>query len=85
MAAADWLFARGHAPDVILAVMLAEFVWLTARAGWPAHTAAFRLLPGAFMIIALRCALTGADWRWAALLLAASFPPHLVDLARTKP
>lgn len=80
---AEWLFDRGHAADLILAIMLAEFVWLTTRGGWHKRAAFFRLVPGALMIVALRCALTGTDWRWIALALAASFPVHLADLALT--
>jgi hypothetical protein len=34
------------------------------------------------MIVALRLALTDADWPWIALALAASFPPHLIDVSR---
>jgi hypothetical protein len=76
-----WLFDRGHAADLILAIMLAEFVWLTTRANWQKRVAFCRLVPGALMIVALRCALTGTDWRWIGMALAASFPAHLADLA----
>lgn len=76
-----WLFARGHAADLILAVMAVELVWLTTMGAWPLRRALLRLLPGACMIVALRAALTGADWRWIALALALSFPAHLADLA----
>lgn len=62
--------------------MLAEFIWLTARGGWTARTAALRLLPGALMMIALRGALTGSSWPWIALPLAIAFPVHLADLRR---
>jgi len=51
-------------------------------AGWPFADALLRLLPGALMIIALRFALTGADWKWIALVLALSFPAHIADLKR---
>lgn len=80
-AALDWLFARGHAADVVLAVMLAELVLLT-RLGWPLHQALLRLLPGMLMILALRAALTGAGWHWVALALVLSFPAHLADIAQ---
>ncbi len=73
------LFTRGHAADLILLVMLAEWVVLRVR-GWPIATATVRLLPGACLVVALRLALTGADWRWVALATAASLPPHLADL-----
>jgi hypothetical protein len=80
-----WWFARGHAADLILLVLAGEWLWLGRR--WGRAAATWRLLPGAMMIVALRLALTGADWRWIALALAASFPPHLIDLShgRRKP
>ena len=75
-----WLFAQGHAADIVLAVMLAELAWLTRRGSWSVAAAGLRLAPGALMVVALRCALTGADWPWIALALALSFPFHLADL-----
>ena len=79
--AMDWLFASGHAADVVLAVVAIELVWLIGR-GWRPADALLRLGPGALMLIALRGALTGLDWYWIALPLALSFPVHLADLAR---
>ena len=76
------MFGEGHAVDLILAIMLVEFVVLTRGRGWRAGDAALRLLPGALMMLALRAALTGAGWPWIALALAASFPVHLADLAQ---
>lgn len=81
-AAMAWLFASGHAIDVVLGVMVVEFAWLVARANWRANDAALCLVPGALMLLALRAALTGLGWRWIALLLLASFPFNLADLAR---
>lgn len=78
----QWWFASGHAADLILAVLALEGAWLVGRGGWRVRPVLWRLLPGALMIVALRLALTGADWRWIALVLAASFPPHLIDLWR---
>ena len=76
-----WLFASGHAADLVLAVMVIELAWLIGR-GWRPVDALLRLGPGALMLIALRAALTGLDWQWIALPLALSFPVHLADLAR---
>ena len=78
------LFASGHAVDIVLAVIAIELVWLTWRSNWRLADAALRLAPGALMLIALRGALTGLDWRWIALPLALSFPVHLADLARRR-
>jgi len=44
-----------------------EFAWLVRAAKWQPRDAFFRLAPGALMMIALRAALTGQDWRWIAL------------------
>lgn len=77
-----WLFASGHAVDIVLAVMVVELVWLVARRRWPVMDAALRLAPGGCMLLALRAALTGQSWLWVALPLILSFPVHLADLAR---
>lgn len=78
----NWLFESGHAADIVLAVLLAEYLWLTGAKGRGAGEVAALLLPAALMIVALRGALTGADWPWIALPLAAAFPVHILDLAR---
>ncbi len=75
------LFASGHAADVILIVLLAEFIWLVARGG-KALDVALALGPAVLIIAALRGALTGADWPLIALLLLLSFPVHIADLRR---
>lgn len=80
-----WLFASGHAVDVVLAVIAGEAAMLTRSRGWRPTDALLRLLPGALMLVALRGALTGEDWRWIALPLLLSFPIHLADLASTGP
>lgn len=77
-----WLFASGHAVDIILLVLVIEYVWIVRGAKWRARDAFFRLAPGALMMLGLRAALTGQDWRWVALPLLLSFPAHLADLAR---
>ncbi len=80
-----WLFASGHAVDIVLAVIVLEFGWLVTRGGWPVPAALCRLLPGALMLVALRAALVGLNWWWIALPLLLSFPVHLVDLVRQSP
>lgn len=76
-----WWFASGHAVDLVLAILTIELVWLAWR-GWRPADALLRLGPGALMLLALRSALTGAEWWWIALPLALSFPVHLMDLKR---
>ena len=66
----------------MLAVIAVELVWLVRRRSWRATDTLLRLGPGALMLVALRAALTGNDWRWIALPLILSFPVHLADLAR---
>ncbi len=77
-----WLFASGHAVDIVLAVIAVELGWLTVGRGWRAADAFCRLAPGALMLLALRAALTDQSWAWIALPLALSFPVHLADLTR---
>lgn len=74
------LFASGHAADVILAVLLAEALWLKAARGWHWGRIAGLLGPAGLIVLGLRAALTGAPWWWIALPLAASLPLHLIDL-----
>ena len=67
----------------MLLVIAVELVWLI-RKGWGVGEALLRLGPGVLMLLALRAALTGLDWRWIALPLLLSFPVHLADLVRRK-
>lgn len=75
------MFASGRAVDLVLAVMALEAIWLIARRG-DAGAVLLALAPGALILLAVRAALTGAGWQWVALLLTASLPAHLADLAR---
>ena len=81
MGALEWLFASGHAADLILAVLLAEALWLRLSRRWSWSALAGLLGPAALIVLGLRAALTGAAWWWIALPLAASLPLHLFDLA----
>lgn len=74
-------FASGHGADVVLAVLAIEAAWLRMR-GWSFAAIAGLLGPAAFIVLALRAALVGADWWWVAILLALSLPLHLMDLRR---
>ncbi len=66
----------------MLAVIGLELCWLVVRGKWPLAKALLCLVPGALMLLALRAALTGLDWRMVALPLMLSFPIHLADLAQ---
>jgi hypothetical protein len=75
-----WFFASGHAADLILAVLLGEAVWLRAGRRWGWGAILGLLGPAALIVLGLKAALTGADWWWIALPLAASLPLHIIDL-----
>ncbi len=80
-------FSSGHAVDLVLAVIVAEFVFLSLRPTPARGPLADRLLvfaPGVCLLGALRAALTGASWWWVAALLAASFPFHVADILRRR-
>jgi hypothetical protein len=77
----ETLFASGHAADIVLAVLLAEGLWLRLARGWGLLRIAALLGPAVLIVLGLRAALVGAAWWWVALPLAASLPLHLYDLA----
>ncbi len=73
------LIESGHIVDVVLAVLAAEIVFLIVRGKRPLVVLA-AALPGIFILLALRAALTGAGPVWIAIWLAVSLPAHLADL-----
>ena len=75
----SWLFASGHAVDIVLAVMMIEAMLMIGR-GRARVDVLLVLAPGAMMLLALRAALTGAGWPWVAAALTVSLPLHLADL-----
>jgi hypothetical protein len=80
------LFASGRIADIALGVMALEAVVvyvLTALRGDGERYRALltNLAAGACLVIAVRLALVGADWRWIAAALAASLVAHSLDLA----
>lgn len=79
------LFASGHAVDLVLGVLAAEFMLLVLWARAAPLRALGAVLPGLFLLLALRAALTGAAWTWPALWLALALPAHLADLAMRRP
>jgi hypothetical protein len=75
-----WLFASGHAADLILGVLLIEGIWLRLAREWGWGMILGLLGPAALIVLGLRAALVGADWWWIALPLGLSLPLHLMDL-----
>jgi hypothetical protein len=80
------LFASGRIIDLVLAIVglevLALLAWGRRGRGLAPLDLLGQLLAGALLLLAVRCALTGADYRWTAALVTASLPAHLFDLAR---
>lgn len=85
----DWRpwWASGQLVDVALAAIVIEavvLVALRARTGRGMRVADVigQLLAGAFLLAAVRSAVTGAPAEQTLLLMSASFPAHLFDLSR---
>ncbi len=81
------LIASGHVADLILGFMLAEMVmlgwlWRQTGRGIAPLDLAICLLGGAALVLALRAALLGHEWREVALFLCLSLVAHVGDLAR---
>jgi hypothetical protein len=79
------LVRSGQVADVILVCLLIEAVALLAwnRAtgrGLAPRAVAAVLLPGAFLVLALRFALTDAAWTLIPVALLAALAAHLWDL-----
>ncbi len=77
----EW-FASGRAIDLVLLVLAIEAALIAWFAGARRWSLLVGLVPGAFLLLALRAALAQAPWQLVALLVAASLPAHLLDLRR---
>lgn len=81
------LLASGRVVDLILLFMLIEaaallvYRRLTGRGLKPLDLA-FMLLPGLFLLLALRAGLTGDAWPTVLAWLGAALLAHLADLLR---
>jgi hypothetical protein len=78
-------FASGHVVDAVLGFLALEVLALVLWRGARPVPALSAALPGALLLLALRAALTGADWQWVALWIALSLPAHLMDLQLRRP
>lgn len=76
------LFASGHVIDLILLLMLAEAALLLKLRlpGLGSRQILALLLPGAFLMLAVRAALTSAHWTTIAACLLAALVAHLGDV-----
>jgi hypothetical protein len=78
-------FGSAHLVDLILAIVAAEMLaialyWQLARRGIAPRQLLPNLLAGAFLLLALRLALSGYSWPCYAACLAASGVANVVDL-----
>ncbi|MGF1456774.1 MAG: hypothetical protein ACFB6R_15510 [Alphaproteobacteria bacterium] len=81
------LFQSGRIIDLILLLILLEIAgltWLRRRLGHGPYLGDLLpiILSGAFLMLAVRTALTGAPWTWTAACLLAALVSHGVDLVR---
>jgi hypothetical protein len=79
------LFVNGAVVDVILALVLVEAIaviaYRFATGGGPELIGFIcNLLAGAFLLFALRAALSGAHWIWLAASLSGALVAHAADL-----
>lgn len=79
------LFANGRMIDLILALVVVEALGLAVLHRVTGRLPPLpRLLPnlaaGAFLLVAVRAALVGADWIWVAGSLLVALMAHIVDL-----
>ena len=78
-------FGSAHLVDLILAIVAAEMLaialyWQRSRRGIAPRQLLPNLLAGAFLLLALRLALSGCSWPWYAACLAASGVANVADL-----
>jgi hypothetical protein len=83
----ETLFASGRIVDIVIAFMALEAVallvgtrWLNGRLG--NVDIVLLLVPGLFLLLAMRAAMTDAGWIAIAAWLLAALVAHLADLAR---
>lgn len=81
------LFTSGHIADLVIAFMIVEAVallWMRKPLGLGIKTqdVVWLILPGLFLVLALRGALVAASWKWVAAALICALAAHIVDLRR---
>ena len=79
------MFRSGRMADIVIAVMVLEALGFAfaARARprhWSLGVMLAGLLPGVFLVLALRAALVQASSLWIALALSAALVSHLLDV-----
>lgn len=81
----DGLFRSGHFADVVIGFMALEAMAFAVAARMRARTWSLGvmlagLLPGLFLVLALRAALVHASSLWIAAALSAALLSHLIDV-----
>ena len=79
------LYSSGRVIDLILVLMVLETVvliryWRRRSGGVPPLVAILNLVSGGALLLAVRCALTGAPWYWVGGFLGTAGLAHLADL-----
>lgn len=69
-----------HLVDLVMAFTLLEAAILLALRALSPLAIGRMLLPGIFLLLALRAALAEAAWPWVPLALTAALAAHLFDL-----
>ena len=69
-----------HLIDAIMALTVLEGVFLTRWRKVPARIAWGMLLPGVFLLLALRAALADAVWPWVPAALTGALLAHCAEL-----
>lgn len=70
--------------DAIVALTICEGAVLVTLGRRQPGLIVWMLLPGIFLLLALRAALAGAAWPWVPAALLASLVAHLFDLRRRR-
>jgi uncharacterized membrane protein YjjP (DUF1212 family) len=82
----ETLFASGRIVDIVIAFMVVEAVALLVARRWGSRLTpldiALLLLPGLFLLLAMRAAVSGDGWHLVAVWLLAALVAHLADLAQ---
>lgn len=80
------LFSDGRIVDIVIAFMIVEAIALLVAHQWGSRFGrldiALLLVPGLFLLLAMRAALSGDGWQIMAVWLLAALIAHLADLAR---
>jgi hypothetical protein len=74
------VFTSPHLADAIILLTLAEAAALAGFRILRPGAIARMLVPGVFVLLALRAALAGAAWPWVPVSLTAALIAHLFDL-----